>query len=113
MKFLLASAALLGLALASPTKVLNARSTTFCGQWGSVETGTYTVYNDLWGESSATSGSQCTTVSSDSGTTLKWSTSWTWEGGSSDVKSYANAVLTQSYTKLSALSTIPSTFHWR
>lgn len=101
-------------AVAVPTATLDKRATTICGQWDSVVTGTYTVYQDLWGESAATSGSQCTTVNSLSGTTLAWSTSWTWAGGSSSVKSYANAVVTQSSIKqISAISSIPSTWSWR
>ncbi|KUJ21836.1 concanavalin A-like lectin/glucanase [Mollisia scopiformis] len=100
-------------AVAAPTATLDKRATTICGQWDSVATGTYTVYQDLWGESAATSGSQCTTVNSVSGTTLAWSTSWTWAGGSSSVKSYANAVVTQSTIKqISAITSIPSTWKW-
>jgi len=99
--------------LANPTPVLEKRATTICGQWDTVETGTYTVYQDLWGESAATSGSQCTTVTSDNGGTLEWSTSWTWAGGSSSVKSYANAVVSQSTgIKLSTITSIPTTWDW-
>jgi xyloglucan-specific endo-beta-1,4-glucanase len=43
-------------ALATPTQVLDKRATTICGQWDSVATGSYIVYQDLWGESAATSG---------------------------------------------------------
>jgi xyloglucan-specific endo-beta-1,4-glucanase len=99
------------LALATPTPALDKRATTICGQYDSVATGTYTVYQDLWGESSATSGSQCTTVTSDSSGTLAWSTSWTWAGGKSSVKSYANAAITSS-KKISAISSISSTWKW-
>jgi len=99
--------------VAVPTATLDKRATTICGQWDSVVTGTYTVYEDLWNEAAATSGSQCTTVNSLSGTTLAWSTSWTWAGGSNQVKSYANAVVTQSTIKqISAISSIPSTWKW-
>jgi len=45
-----------GLAVATPTQVLDKRATTICGQWDSVATGSYIVYQDLWGESAATSG---------------------------------------------------------
>ncbi|KAF8866891.1 endoglucanase [Acephala macrosclerotiorum] len=100
-------------AIGVPTATLDKRATTICGQWDSVVTGTYTVYQDLWGEAAATSGSQCTTVNSLSDTTLAWSTSWTWAGGSSSVKSYANAVVTQSTIKeISAITSIPSTWKW-
>lgn len=114
MKFITAilPAFLASQALASPTKV-EKRSTTICGQWDSVATGSYTVYQDLWDESAATSGSQCTTVKSLSSSTLAWSTSWSWAGGSSSVKSYANAVLTMADTQLSAITTLPTTWKWR
>lgn len=68
------------LALAVPTATVQKRAD-YCGQWDSKVTGTYTVYNNLWGQADATSGSQCTGVDSLSGTTLKWHTSWTWAGG--------------------------------
>jgi xyloglucan-specific endo-beta-1,4-glucanase len=48
-----------------------------------------------------------------SGTTLSWSTKWTWAGGSSSVKSFANAVVVQSsIKKVSAISTIPTVWQW-
>jgi len=63
-----------GLAAASPTATVGKRATTICGQWDSVTTGAYTVYQDLWGESSGT-GSQCTTVTGITSNKLVWSTS--------------------------------------
>jgi xyloglucan-specific endo-beta-1,4-glucanase len=97
-----------------PSKTLEKRATTICGQWDSVVTGTYTLYQDLWGESAATSGSQCSTFNSLSGNTIVWSTSWTWAGGSSSVKSYANVVVTQSTGyQVSAISSIPTVWDYR
>ncbi|KAI3338349.1 family 12 glycosyl hydrolase [Ustulina deusta] len=107
--FTLASAALAGLALATPTPTVDKRATTFCGQWDSVQTGSYIVYNNLWGSSSGT-GSQCTTVNGLSGSSVAWSTSWSWSGGESSVKSYANAVIQTTAKKISAISTIPTTW---
>ena len=96
-----------------PSKTLDKRATTICGQWDSVVTGTYTLYQDLWGESAATSGSQCSTFTSLSGNTIVWSTSWTWAGGSSSVKSFANVVVTQSTGyQVSTISTIPSVWDY-
>lgn len=100
-----------GAALAAPSATLDKRATTVCGEWDSVVTGTYTVYQDLWDEDAASSGSQCTTVTSDSDS-LAWSTSWSWEGASSSVKSFANAVVTQDAQQISAISSIPSTWDW-
>lgn len=105
--------ALLPLALASPTPTtVEKRATTYCGQWDSAVTGTYTVYNNLWGMSSGT-GSQCTTLTGLSGSNLQWSTTWSWSGGQYNVKSYANAVVNVSKKALSAISSIPSTWNWR
>ncbi|TGJ88100.1 hypothetical protein E0Z10_g666 [Xylaria hypoxylon] len=107
--FILASAALVGLALATPTPTVDKRATTLCGQWDSVQTGTYIIYNNLWGKDAGT-GSQCTTVNSLSGTSVAWSTSWTWSGGNYNVKSYANAVVQTTAKKISAISTIPTSW---
>ncbi|KAJ5746588.1 hypothetical protein N7520_011770 [Penicillium odoratum] len=119
MKSFLAPLSLLSLALAGlsnaatiPTKSLEKRASSTCEQWGTITTGSYIVYNDLWGESSATSGSQCVGVNSLSGTTISWYTSWTWAGGSSDVKSYANAALQFTAKKLSAITSIETVWKW-
>lgn len=73
----------------------------------------YTIYQNNWGSSEATSGSQCTTVTSVSDSVAVWSTSWSWEGGSSSVKSYSNVGLMSVNQQLSAISSIPSTWDWR
>jgi xyloglucan-specific endo-beta-1,4-glucanase len=67
----LAMASMAALAVAVPTATVEKRADT-CGQYDSVTTGTYIVYNDLWGESGATSGSGCIGVDGLSGTTVKW-----------------------------------------
>ncbi|GAP83653.1 putative glycosyl hydrolase family 12 [Rosellinia necatrix] len=109
--FALISTALAGLALATPTPTVDKRATTFCGQWDSVQTGSYIVYNNLWGQSSG-SGSQCTTVNSLSGNNVAWSTSWSWSGGQYNVKSYANAVVQTAAKQISAISSIPTTWKY-
>ncbi|KAN0102316.1 glycoside hydrolase family 12 protein [Hyaloscypha variabilis] len=100
--------------LAAPTKTfpLQARSTTLTGSFASVVTGAYTVYQNLWGEADATSGSQTLTLDSESDGTVVWSTSWTWAGGSDDVKSYDNIALTTTGVKISSISSIPTVYHW-
>jgi xyloglucan-specific endo-beta-1,4-glucanase len=96
-----------------PSRTIEKRATKICGQWDSVVTGTYTLYQDLWGESAASSGSQCSTFESLSGNTIVWSTSWSWAGGPYSVKSFANVVLTQSTGyQLSTISSIPSTWKY-
>jgi xyloglucan-specific endo-beta-1,4-glucanase len=66
------SIALTTFAIAAPTIVVERADS--CGQWDSVETGSYTVYNNLWGESSATSGSQCFGVDGLSRNKISWHT---------------------------------------
>ncbi|EMR62131.1 putative glycoside hydrolase family 12 protein [Eutypa lata UCREL1] len=104
-----------GLALASPSpspsRTVEKRATTFCDQWGSLETAGYIVYNNLWGQDSADSGEQCTTVEDASGA-LAWSTAWTWAGGDYNVKSYANAVRQADAKALSEVASIPSSWSW-
>ncbi|KAH7011118.1 concanavalin A-like lectin/glucanase domain-containing protein [Ilyonectria destructans] len=105
-------AVLATVAAASPTRVLEKRATTWCDSYGSLETGGYTVYHNNWGAAQATSGSQCTTFDSVTSGSVSWSTSWSWTGGSSSVKSYSNIALVDVNTQLSAISSIPSTWTW-
>jgi xyloglucan-specific endo-beta-1,4-glucanase len=84
-----------------------------CGQYTSETVGPYSHDQDLWGESSATSGSQCSLVTSFSGTTIAWLTNWTWSGGANDVKSFDNIQLnTNINNQLSDISSIPTTWDW-
>jgi len=108
---LLLAALAASVTVAAPINSIERRDE-ICGQWDTVVEGQYTLYQDLWGKSAATSGSQCSTADSISGTTLAWHTEWTWSGGSASVKSYANAVVKMTATKLSKLSTIPTTWKW-
>ncbi|TLD11759.1 hypothetical protein PspLS_11699 [Pyricularia sp. CBS 133598] len=94
------------------THPLSKRATTVCGQWDSVQTGGYTVYNNLWGKDSGT-GSQCLTVDGVSNGLLSWSTTWSWSGGQYNVKSYPNAVISAPAARLSAISSIPTRWQWR
>jgi len=102
-------------AFAAPSHLassLKARSTQICGQWDTLNQAPYVIYQDLWNQGAATSGSQCTTLDGFTNGRLTWSTSWTWAGGSSDVKSYANAAIQDIGKELSAVSSIPSTWDW-
>lgn len=108
-------APLFSLALASPTPVeLNSRASidtsSHCGQWDTVTASQYSLLLDLWGESGATSGSQCANLMSLSGSTISWKTTWTWTGGSG-VKSFTNMQLNQGLNQqLSAISSMPVRF---
>jgi xyloglucan-specific endo-beta-1,4-glucanase len=110
----LMSAVLAATALATPTptKDLEKRATTMCGNWGTVATGGYTVYHNNWGAGTASSGSQCTTFTSLTSGSFVWSTSWTWAGGAGQVKSYSNVALENVNKAISAISSIPSTWKW-
>jgi xyloglucan-specific endo-beta-1,4-glucanase len=109
---ILAAAAIsIGLSAATPTPTLEKRAASSCGQWDSATAGSYVIYNNLWGESSATSGSQC--LSLDSTSPVAWTSTWSWSGGQYSVKSYANAVYNgYSPLKLSAIGSIPTAWSW-
>ncbi|KAI1855694.1 hypothetical protein JX265_006098 [Neoarthrinium moseri] len=97
----------------TPTPTLDKRATTIsCDSWGSLTTGGYVIYHNNWGASAASSGSQCTYFDSLNGNSVAWHTSWTWAGGSYNVKSYSNVALENVNKKLSAVSSIPSTWKW-
>lgn len=94
----------MGLALATPM--------TWCGNWGSTTAGPYIIYHNNWGAQAAQSGKQCTTVSALEGNSVSWSTSWTWRGGPSDVKSYSNVGLANVNKKLADVKSIHSRWTW-
>ncbi|KAM3420685.1 hypothetical protein BST61_g3939 [Cercospora zeina] len=75
-------------------------------------TGTYTVYNNLWGAEGA-SGSQCFGVDKASGTEIAWHATWTWARGSGRVKSYPNAVVKYTPNKLATLNSMKSNWSWK
>lgn len=106
------ASALATLAIASPTPVIKRAEN--CEQYGSVETGDYTIYNNLWGQAQATSGSQCFSVTGLADNVLSWATTWSWQGDTS-VKSYANAVLTSlvsSPKQISSILSMESEWSW-
>lgn len=104
-------------------------ATSMCGKWDYVVTGAYTLYQDLWNEGAGT-GTQCTTINSpivdsDSATdeggsssgsgsedVLAWSTSWSWAGDPTQVKSYANAVTNFTVVHLADIDAIPTAWSW-
>ncbi|KAL4989537.1 concanavalin A-like lectin/glucanase domain-containing protein [Aspergillus falconensis] len=112
MKLLALSLASLASAASIPSNTFTRRSD-FCGQWDTTTAGNFIVYNNLWGQDNADSGSQCTGVDSANGNSISWHTTWSWSGGSSSVKSYANAAYQFTATQLSSLSSIPSTWEWQ
>ncbi|KAG9318317.1 glycoside hydrolase family 12 protein [Chiua virens] len=88
------------------------RSTTVCGAQDTVTSGSYSLSTNLWGESGATSGRQCSTLESVYGNIVAWYTNWTWTGGTG-VKSFSNIQLNTGINRqLSEITTIPSTWAW-
>ncbi|OQS02801.1 xyloglucan-specific endo-beta-1,4-glucanase A [Thraustotheca clavata] len=85
----------------------------FCGQWDTATVGKYIIYNNLWGKDGASSGNQCTGVTSSNGDNIAWHTNWSWQGGFAQVKSYANANLVFTPKQLSAIHSIPTTWKWQ
>jgi len=116
-------ASLCGSALAIPAPVTSPRKATLesratavdtsshCGQWDTVTASPYVLNLDQWGISGAT-GSDCAQITSLSGTTIAWTSTWSWSGGSG-VKTFSNIQLTSGINKqLSAISSIQSTWKW-
>lgn len=102
---------LAALATATPTS-LHPRAEPMCGDWDNVVTGDYTLYNNLWGKGSATSGSQCTTLDKASGSTIAWHSTWSWAGGQYNVKSYPNVVVKTQQVLVSKVKSIASSWNW-
>ncbi|KAJ7705456.1 glycoside hydrolase family 12 protein [Mycena rosella] len=102
---------------ASPTPAVEERATAIdttshCGQWDSIAAGGYSLLLDQWGLSGASSGSDCASLTTLTGTTLAWKTTWTWTGGTG-VKSFTNIQANSGINKqLSAIASIPSVWTW-
>ncbi|KAI9566135.1 glycoside hydrolase family 12 protein [Boletus coccyginus] len=100
---------LLPLVSASP---LERSAQTACGQFDTIKSGSYSLLTNHWGVSSATSGSQCSTLESVKGNTVEWSTEWSWSC-ETGIKSFSNIQLNTGVNqKLSAISSMHSTWHW-
>ncbi|KZP14587.1 glycoside hydrolase family 12 protein [Athelia psychrophila] len=100
---------LAGLASASSIQ----RRASYCGQYQTAAVGTdYTLNTNLWGLTSTTKGSQCSTLLSSNGTDVAWSTTWQWSTGGG-VKSFSNINLEVGIdVQLSAITSIPTTWDW-
>ncbi|CUA71049.1 Endoglucanase cel12C [Rhizoctonia solani] len=122
--FAVASLALSTLVSGSPVEVgsakrdagfsLNKRFNVLTGQWDneSLNSGYYTLYNNLWGKDSG-SGSQTTQATSVNGKKVAWKTTYNWSGGPYNVKSYSDVGLNSGLNKkLSAISSIPTGWYW-
>lgn len=97
---------------ATPQAIDSTQVKSTCGQYTPIYSGGYTVNPNKWGEDNG-SGSQCAQIDSISGNSLAWSTTWSWANNEDDVKSYANAELTNWNCKeLSNYKSIPSKWNW-
>jgi xyloglucan-specific endo-beta-1,4-glucanase len=85
---------------------------TLCEQYGYTSAGGYEVNNNNWGKNYG-SGSQCTYVDSIGSGGVSWRTTWNWQGGKDNVKSYANSARQLPQKKLvSQISSIPTSVFW-
>ena len=109
---LLTCVSLVACCLSAPTKVLERRGPSQCGQYTSISTGSYTVYANQWGASTGT-GSQCSQIDALTGTSLAWSTTWSWSGNENSVKSYTNVESPFTRKPLSQYTSIPTSWSWR
>ncbi|KAI0041482.1 glycoside hydrolase family 12 protein [Auriscalpium vulgare] len=92
---------LVSAAIASPLATRQIDTSSHCG-----------VLLDQWGASGASSGSDCAKLTSVSGTTVAWTTNWSWTGGSG-VKSFTNIQLDVGLNKqLSQIKSIPTVWNW-
>ncbi|KAL1946104.1 hypothetical protein VTO73DRAFT_15231 [Trametes versicolor] len=86
--------------------------TTLSGQYDCTPAGSYTLCQNLWGES-AGSGYQTTTLLSTSGNSVSWRTVWDWQNGWNNVKSYANVESnTAKGVQLASLQSAPTAWQW-
>jgi len=77
------------LVTAAPSKQLEERQQqTLCQQYGYWSGNGYDLNNNLWGKNAASSGSQCTYLDNASAGGIAWHTTWNWQGGQNNVKSY-------------------------
>ncbi|KAL8636861.1 MAG: hypothetical protein Q9226_009196, partial [Calogaya cf. arnoldii] len=104
-----AFALLLVYAFSAPTKVLEPRGPSPRGQYTSISTGGHTVYANQWGASTGT-GSQCSQIDALTGTSLAWTTTWSWSGKQNSVKSYTNVESPFARKPLSQYTSIPTSW---
>ncbi|KAI0727119.1 endo-1,4-beta-D-glucanase [Fomitopsis betulina] len=88
-------------------------ATTLTGQYSCATSGNYQLCNDQWGAGNG-EGSQSSTLESTSGTSITWSTTYTWSENENDVKSYANVEPTSgaSGMTLAEITSAPTTYNW-
>jgi len=102
---------------ATPTTKRDATSVqenvSLCTQYAYYAAGGYEILNNLWGKDQATGGSQCTYYEGTSGSGIKWSSDWSWQGGQDNVKSYvyAGRILDKGNT-IDKIKSMPTEINW-
>lgn len=89
-----------------------AQEQTLCEKYDYYSTNGYELNNNLWGDGSATSGSQCTYYDGPASDGIAWHSTWTWEGGENDVKSYVYSGRQIQKKLVSQISSMPTTVEW-
>ncbi|KAH8602383.1 endoglucanase [Bisporella sp. PMI_857] len=96
----------------SPVSVTAETGTPLCSQYAYLSANGYDILNNLWGISTATSGSQCTYYNGASGSSVAFSSTWTWAGDANTVKSYIYAGRQFTRKKVSDIGSLPTTVSW-
>ncbi|KAF5349626.1 hypothetical protein D9756_008973 [Leucocoprinus leucothites] len=107
--------AVLAVPVKEETRSLEKRGAVLTAQFAteSEANGRFTLENNLWGQSAATSGSQSSQVTATNGNSITWHTTYSWAGGPFNVKSYANLDLRVGLGKtLNQIGSIPATWSW-
>jgi len=111
--FTFATATPVGTPLSHPSTPVRRQAASLCSQYAYYAANGYEFNNNNWGKGAASSGNQCTTVQSTSGSGVSWSTSWTWQGGQDNVKSYANVGKQFARgIKVAAVKSMPTNIQW-
>ena len=102
------------LAAAAPSTELVARQQkTMCGQYDYWSGNGYEANNNLWGKGSASSGQQCMYIDGSSGNSVAWHTTWNWDGGKDNVKSYVyTGKQVAKGKKISSISSMQTSVSW-
>lgn len=98
-------------ALAAPTGLAPRDLVIQCGQYQQLSNGPYTLYTNGWSWSSG-QGNQCSSIWSRDGSRLTWSTSWSWSGTPTQVKSYTNVETNIQKKQLSQYKSMPTYWTW-
>lgn len=89
-----------------------AAAAALCSQYAYQSVNGYDLLNNLWGISTATSGSQCTNYDGPVGSGIAFSSEWTWQGDQNTVKSYIYAGRQFTRKKVSEIRSLPTTAEW-